>query len=319
MKAATLALLLSAAAASAAPFGNPALDPKPYGVLLLAYDVGSAWKTELGAIRSQLHGVAVESVESQGDGIAIQRAINRLRAQHVGKIVAVPLELVSESAFMDEIRYLFGASAEPAEDRPDRARSSMPPLRSPTKSSLVLPSNTRSKRLTSDVDLVLADTMDKSPLLAQILAERAKAQARRPENESVVLVGLAPRSDKGLAAWKISAAAIAETVRVKGGFREAAIIWVRDGVGAGQQDKDRSENQATLRRLTTQGAVVAVPLAPDGRRIGQLLARQLGSGRYRWNGKGLIGDMRLIDWIRAVSQDASKLPDVRKFKEKGWL
>ncbi len=313
MKAATLALLLSAAA-NAAPFGNPSLGPKPYGVLLLAYDVGGAWKTELGAIRSQLHGVAVESVESQADAIAIQRAINRLRAQHVGKIVAVPLELVSESAFMDEIRYLFGARAEPAEDRPDRARTSMPPLRSPTKSSLILPANTRSKRLTSDVDLILADTMDKSPLLAQILAERAKDQARRPENEAVVLVGLAPRSDKGLVAWKTSAAAIAEAVRVKGGFREAAIIWVRDGVGANQQDKDRTENQATLRRLTTHGSVVAVPLAPDGRRIGQLLARQLGSGRYRWNGKGLIGDKRLVDWIRTVSQNASKLPDGRKYK-----
>ena len=52
MKSSALVLLLTVAA-SAAPFGNPSLGPKPYGVLLLAYDVGGAWKTELGAIRSQ--------------------------------------------------------------------------------------------------------------------------------------------------------------------------------------------------------------------------------------------------------------------------
>ena len=314
MRAPTLGLLLAAAAANAAPFGNPSIGSKPYGVLILANNVGGAWKTELGAIRSQLHGVAVESVESEADGVAIQRAINRLRAQHVGKIVAVPLELISESSFMDELRYLFGVSAEPADDRPDRAGAGMPPLRSSSKPALVLPSNTRFKRLTSEVDLVLTDTMDKSPLLVQILAERAKAQARQPANEAVVLVGLAPRSDKRLASWKTSTAAIAEAVRVSGGFREAAVIWVRDGVKAGQQDNDRTENQATLRLLTTQGAVVAVPLALDGRLIGRLLTRQLGSARYRWNGKGIIGDKRLIDWVRTVSAYASKFPDVRKHR-----
>jgi|CXWL01.1.fsa_nt_gi hypothetical protein len=318
MKASALALVLSAAA-SAAPFGNPSIGPKPYGVLLLASNAGGALKKELIAVRSQLQGVAVESVESEGDVVAIQRAIGRLRSQHVDKIVAVPLELVSESSFMDELRYLFGVSAEPADDRPDRARGGMPPLRSPAKNALVLPSssNARLKRLTSDVDLVLTDAMDKSPVLAQILADRAKALARQPSKEAVLLAGMAPRSDKRLETWKKSAAAIAESVRVSGGFREAAVIWVRDGVGANQQDKDRTETQATLRRLTTEGAVVAVPLALDGQLIGRLLARQPGFGRYRWNGKGLLGDQRLMEWVRAVSAQASKFPDVRQYKDKG--
>ena len=132
---------------------------------------------------------------------------------------------------------------------------------------------------------------------------------------AVVLVGIAPRSDKGLDTWKSAATAIAESVRIKGGFRESAIIWVRDGVRAGQQDKDRTENKATLRALTTQGGVIAIPLAPDGKRIGQLLQRQLGSAGYRWNGKGVIGDPRLIDWISAISKAASALPDVRQYRD----
>ena len=87
------------------------------------------------------------------------------------------------------------------------------------------------------------------------------------------------------------------------------------GTRAGQQDSDRAENKATLRRLVTAGGVNAIPLAPDGRRVGQLLQRQLGTGGYRWNGKGLIGDPRLTEWIIAASKAASTLPDVRQYKD----
>ena len=312
---AALVLALAAAPAAASPgFGNTSMGQKPYGVLLLAYDTGGAWKTELGHIRSELKGVAVESVESAGDGTAIQRALDRLKSQHVAKVVAIPLEIISESSVMDELRYLFGIRAEPTLDRPDALRPGMAPVQSKNKSALVF-TGRGPKRLRSDVDLVLTATIDKSPALADILADRAKVLGRDPAKEAVILVGLAPRSDKGLDAWKAAAAAIAESVRVKGGFRESAIIWVRDGTRAGQQDKDREENKATLRRLVTAGGVVAVPLAPDGRRVGQLLQRQLGTSGYRWNGKGLIGDPRLTEWVTSISKAAATLPDVRQYKD----
>jgi hypothetical protein len=215
---------------------------------------------------------------------------------------------------MDQLRYLFGIRAEPTRDRPDALRPGMAPVQAKEKSALVIEGRAP-RRLRSEAELVLTATIDKSPALADILSARATALARKPSKEAVILVGLAPRSDKGLDTWKASAAAIAESVRVKGGFRESAIIWVRDGTRAGQQDKDRAENKATLRRLITAGGVVAVPLAPDGRRVGNLLQRQLGTSGYRWNGKGLIGDPRLTEWIISISKAASTLPDVRQYKD----
>jgi hypothetical protein len=307
-------LALAALSASAAGFGDTSMGVKPYGVLLLAYDTGGAWKTELGHIRSELRGVAVESVESAGDGVAIQRSLDRLKSQHVSKVVAVPLELISESPVMNEIRYLFGVRAEPASDKPDALRPSMAPVQAPNKSALIIPGRAP-RRLKSEAALVLTETIDKSPALADILASRATDLSRAPAKESIILVGLAPRSDKGLATWKTAASTIAESVRIKGGFREAAIIWVRDGTRAGQQDQDRADNKATLRRLITAGGVIAVPLAPDGRRVGRLLQRQLGTVGYRWNGKGLIGDPRLTDWIRSISKAAATSPDVRQYRD----
>jgi hypothetical protein len=314
VRAAFLALALLSAPAAAAGFGNTSMGSKAYGVLLLTPDGGGGFKTELTHIRTELQGVPLDSVETSNDGTAIQRALDRLKGQHVSKVVAIPLDLVSESSGMDHLRYLFGIREQPSQDRPDEARPGMAPVQGKNKSSLVFDGR-GPRRLKSEAELVLTATIDKSPALADILADRAKALARDPAKEAVILVGLAPRSDKSLDTWKAAATAIAESVRVKGGFREAAVIWVRDGTKAGQQDKDRAENKATLRRLVTGGGAVAVPLAADGRRIGQLLQRQLGTSGYRWNGKGLIGDPRLTEWIVSISKAASALPDVRQYKD----
>jgi hypothetical protein len=315
MTGALLALAL-ASDAGAKPPTRPGMQGKAYGVLLVADGGGGAWRAELSSLRTAMRGSAVESVDS-ADGTSIQRALDRLRGQHVGKIVAIPLEPVSETPAMNQIRYLFGVRETPVEDRPDALRENQPlrSLQPEQKSVMTLPNNRGPKRVKSDAELVLTETIDKSPVLAEILADRAAALARRPEKEAVVLVGIAPRSDKALADWKTAAASIAEAVRAKGGFREAAVLYVRSGVRAGQQDKDRDENKAILRALTTQGQVVAVPLAADGRRVAQMMSRQLGAANYRWNGKGIVGHPRLSEWIQATAETASKLPDVRQFRD----
>jgi hypothetical protein len=314
--AAALALGL-AAAAPAANFGDTSMGKKPFGVLVLAFGSGASFRKDLTAVRAQLPGVAVESVDTAGDTRSVQNGLDRLKGQHVDKVVAIPLETVSESPSMDELRFIFGIRAEPTDDRPDQARQGMPELKTTNKSSLKLPagSATGPKRLKSQAELVLTATIDKSSVLSDILADRAKEQSRNPAKDAVVLVGLAPRSDKGLEAWKTAAKAIAEQVRAKGGFREAGLLYVRDGVRSSQQEKDGAENKAALRALTTQGGVIAVPLALDGRRVGQLLQRQMGAGGYRWNGKGVLGDERLAEWIAGVSKAAATLPDVRQYRD----
>ncbi len=316
MIATALALGL-AVSASAANFGDTSMGKKPYGVLILAFDSGASFRKDLSTIRAQLPGISVESVDTAGDTRSVQNGLDRLKNQHVDKVVAIPLEVVNEDPHMDELRFIFGIRADPTDDRPDHAREGMPELKTTNKSTLKLPSGsaTGPKRLKSQAELVLTTTIDKSAVLSDILADRAKGQSRNPAKDAVVLVGVAPRSDKGLEAWKTAAKAIAEQVRVKGGFREAGLLFVRDGVRSGQQDKDSTENKAALRALTTQGGVIAVPLALDGRRVGQLLQRQLGSGGYRWNGKGVLGDERLIEWIVSVSKAASTLPDVRQYRD----
>lgn len=311
-------LLAVAFAVPAAAAPSRAQEPT-YGILILAYGVGGAWRKDLAVLRGQIKGHAVESVErieGSPDGVGVQRALDRLLAQHVVKVVAVPLITVSESPALEEVRYLFGVREEPVMDRPDSRQKEMKPPRAAAKRTLSAPfDGRRLKRLQSRVPLVLAAPIDASPILAAILADRAKALSREPAKDAVVLLGMGPRSDESLKAWKTAAAAIAERVRAQGGFRKGAAAAVRAGVRYGQQDKDREELRALLRALTTEGRVVVVPLAPDGSQVERLFKRGLGNAAYRWDGKGVLGDKRLLDWILSAAEAASKLPDGRRYRD----
>ena len=328
--------LLLAAALAAAPAGAQeragAAPDRTYGILILAYDVDVKWRQELANLRGQLKGHAVESVDSAGDAVSVQRALDRLAAQRVGKIVAVPLETVGESTRMDMTRYMFGVRADPASDTPgsasgDLADKPMKALRAPTKSALVLPKDqgrglpggaavSSVKQLSSPVPLVLAQTLDKSPLLTAILADRAKALTATPGRETLVLAGIAPRSDDALKTWKTSAQAVADAVGTKAGYRKAVAVGVRDGVRSDQQDKDRAELQTTFRALIRQGRVSVVPLSPEADRVGELLKKTLGGFyAYRWKGQGIQGDRRLLDWIKSSAEASAALPDGRQFKD----
>lgn len=309
MSRALLAALLAAAPAPAAA----ADTRKPgHGLLLLAYDSGSGWKKDLAALQASLKGVAVESVGGAADPVALQKAVERLERQRPAKIVAVPLEPLSESPALDQTRFLLGVRENAAEDRPDSDEAR---LEGGRKSSLTVDVSRPRwlKRVKSATPIVLCATLDQSPALAAILADRAKKLSRDPARETVLLVGQGPRSDRALKSWQAAADAVAEQVRVKGGFARGAAVHVRDGVRAGQRDRDRNALKARLGELARDGAIVAVPLAPDGRRLERLLRQSAGGTAYRWDGKGVLGDARLLDWIRTASAAAAKLPDGRRY------
>lgn len=329
-------LLLAAAllgAPARAQDGGSLMPAKTYGVLILAYDVDVKWREELGNLSRRVKGHPVETVDDASDSIAVQRAIDKLAALRVNKIVAVPLETDSDSARLAMTQYMFGVRSAPVLDVPgsgsgDLANKPFPAIKPVRKSILVLPQDqdgglgmtmggdgSTLKRLKSAVPLVLAQALDKSPLLVDILADRAKALTPTPGRESLVLAGVGPRSDDMLKAWLVTAQAIADQVASKAGFRKGVAVAVRDGVRSGQQDRDRAALKTTLRALIREGRVCVVPLSPEAGRVDDLLKQTFGGFfAYRWNGQGVQGDPRLLDWIKSSAARAAALPDGRQFK-----
>ncbi len=324
MTLAALALALALGPAPARAQFHPVLGFGPktgYGVLLLAYDMDADWERELGSLRGAIKGHAVESaqclnIDEAVDTLSIQSALDRFARQRVAKIVGVPLETVSDTPRLEQTRYLFGARADPVDEAPDPEKSQTSPIRPLIRPTLKLePDVPRPRRLSSPAALVLAPAMDSSPLLVDILADRAKALAIAPAREAVVLAGIAPRSDSARKDWMERARAIAQAVRAKAGFREAAVAAVRDGVSSDQQDADRRELRETFRALARRGAITVVPLSPSADRVKQLLDKNPPGPFYRWNGKGILGDARLALWIRTAADEAAKLPDGRRYRD----
>jgi hypothetical protein len=221
-------------------------------------------------------------------------------------------------------RYMFGVREGPVLDVPDSAGTdpSAKPrkaIKPAAKSALVLPKNrdrglsltlggdaSTLKPLKSPVPLALAPALDKSPLLVAILADRAKALTSTPSRETLVLAGIGPRDDAALKAWKADAQKVAEAVGAKAGFRRSVAVAVRDFVRSDQQDKDRAELQKTFRGLIREGRVCVVPLSPEAGRVDDLLKKTFGGFfAYRWDGKGIQGDRRLLDWIKASAERAA--------------
>lgn len=306
---------LLAVLAAAGPRAAAVEPARPgYGLLLLAQDAGAVWKRDLAALRAAFKGRAVESVGGAADPIALQRAVERLERQRPGKIVAVSLEPLSESPLNEQARFLLGVREQPAPDLPDAEGEGLSGGRPRT---LVLERERPRwlKRVRASTPIVLAATMDQSPALAAMLAERARKLSRDPRRATVLLVGQGPRSDKALRAWQAAAEAVAEQVRARGGFARGAALHVRDGVRAGQRERDRAAARAKLSELAQHGPVVAVPLAPDGRRLERMLRQAAGSAYYRWDGKGVLGDARLADWIRGAADAAARRPDGRRYKD----
>lgn len=287
--------LVVAAALAAGPAAAQSgrAETAPYGVLLLAYDAGREWRKELGSLRAAAGGRPVESVWDAESPAAVQRAVDRLAAQRVSKIVGVPLETVGASARVALSRWMFGAAGEPARDAPGRAAG------------VAAPSVSRLKRLQSPVPLILAPAMDASPLLVDILADRARALARDPSKESLVLAGIAPLADEPRAAWKAAADGLAAKVAAKAGFRRGAAAALRDGARHEQRERDRAELRETLRELGREGRVAVVPLSPEPERVDALLKRDLGFTAYRWDGRGIRGDRRLGEWIKTAAEQAA--------------
>ncbi|MBI5200996.1 MAG: hypothetical protein HY925_05375 [Elusimicrobia bacterium] len=306
MNRAVLALLAAAAVGAQ----GSSWGPKDFGVLLL----GGAEGRSVGALRGGLDKkYPVEFAFGLGDPKEIQRAIDRLTARSVKKLVAVPLVLDSESPGIEETQYVLGIRKEP----------SAPFFQGPHSHS----GSAIVKRAKTKLPVVMTGGLDDHPLVAEILAARAKKMSERPERERIVLVAKGSSSDALNEMTERRLAALAKRVRELGRFSDAQAFVLRDDAGAPRPKKDKpiaavvrdadKKLRDAVSALSRGGRVILLvhQLTPDGfeRRIRKLL-----DGRFFiMNSDGLMLDPRLSKWVEAKVTESLDRPDMRQYKDEG--
>lgn len=293
------AVLWTAGAAAALP-PSPR-GQKPYGVLLLGEGGDAVWKNALAAVRRDLpKEVPFEFAAGLADGREVQKGVDRLASRGVRQIVAVPLFISSFSEVMDHNRFLLGIRETPSKEFLGAARN---PGRMD-----------RARRVESPVPLVLTKALDDHPLLVELAAQRARAQSRDAGREGLILVAPAPASPEAAKDALALLAALAEKVRLKGGFKAAKAFALR----ADAEPARRRGEEDSLRRLVSEmrrqaaPIVVALELSPGA--LSRRLPRVLDGLFFRFDGKGLLPDERVSRWVAASAEAGSRLPDMRVFR-----
>lgn len=276
--------LLAAALASAGTLGG-----KPLGVLILGEGGDKVWKEQLALIEKKLGKAAPwEFAAGEADQRAIQKAVEKLEAKKVHKIVVVPVYLSSNSDVMDQTRFLFGIREFPVKEFVGRG-------------------STISRRVASRTPVVLAQALDDNAFVVEILAARALALARDAKKDGVFLVTPAPRSKEAREQLEHLGGLLAEKTRVKAGLSRSGAALL--------DDKDLNKK---VKEFSRSGGTIVVGHALTPSEIERVVPRALGGVFMRFNGKGsLLPDERMVSWIEQSVAGAAMLPDMRRYRDHG--
>lgn len=290
---------IKAAGAAGNAWPSNTIGEKPFGVLLLGAGGTRDWKTQLDMILKRAgNRYPVEFAAGLADGKEMQRGIDALAEARVRTIVVVPLFVSSSDEVMDQNRFLLGIR-----EKPSQALLNAPHAHA----------GAPAQRLRSRVPLVVTKALDDHPLFVDLLASRAKTQSRHPEQESVLLVGPAPLSRDAAKEWTAGAAALAEKVRQKGGFAAAGAYALSAGPLQSDREKSEAGLAALAKELGRKHHVIVVPLSMTG---GDLRVNEALDGLFvKYDGRAILPDERIAQWVDQSAAAAAKLPDMRMFKD----
>jgi len=245
MKYFLLALLLSSPARAA-----------DYGILLLAHGGAPEWNDEIARIGKTLGAQAPTQVAlGMADAGELQKAIGNLEAEHVKKIVAVPLFINSASEVMDQTRYVLGLREKPSEilkealERMAREHAGHPGMTHNMTFS--------TQRVKTWLPVVLTSALDEHPAVVEVLYDRAKALSQEPERETIILVGHGPVDDKANQAWLKTMTALDGRSEKRGLYRLEGRHHPRRlrarGQGQGGQGPQGHRHRGLVRRRARGG------------------------------------------------------------------
>jgi hypothetical protein len=251
-----------------------------FGVIIMAHGGTPLWNKTVAAVVKKAEIPYPTKIffgmgHSRDEVDELQADINSLQNKGVHTIVIVPLLVSPYSEVYRQWRYLLGADVNPG-------------------------FNTNFFPVEKHVDIQFTDPLNDDPIVGLILLDRAREVSQSPEQESVILVAHGPNDESDNEKWMNSLHRLSATIKERGHFRSAEGITLRDDA----TNEVRSQAIETLRNRVAEinkagGKVIIIPLliAPGGieNKIGIALKGQV----YTLNGKVLLPDHRISQWIRS--------------------
>jgi sirohydrochlorin cobaltochelatase len=290
------ALLASAAAtvsASDSASTSPAQAPTQakndgLGIIVIAHGANPTWNMPVtNAVARVSQTIPAERAFLMGTPDQTpQQAYDKLVAGGAKRIVVVPLFVSSYSGHAEQVKFIGGQRA----DYPHAEHMKLTQVK-------------------GSVPIVgVGRGMDDHAIVGDIIADRAKALSTDPKNEWLMIVAHGPNEDDEAAQWNKAIANVGARVQTKLPFKGVDVRLLRDDAPKEVKDKALAEMRASVEEKSKTSKVVVVPLLLSTGRVGGQIPEVLKGLTFAWDGKPLLPDDRIADWILDEARRAAKAP-----------
>ena len=281
------------------PVGSTrAAADEPLGVLVVAHGSTAAWNANVEAAVTiiQQHTPSTAAYLMGAKNRTPQEAYDELVAAGVQRIVIVPLLVSSYSSHYEQVRFI----GRLRDDYPGSAWMSLTQLHGPAEVIGVTPA------------------LDAHPILADILSDRARALSRDPSQESLVIVAHGPNGTADADRWIGVIRELGIQIQSRVPFREVDARLLRDDAPKPVNDQALAELRDAVASRAASGRVVIVPLLLGSGRVVDQIPHVLTGLDYRWDGRPVLPDSRIADWVMSqvervsAQQDAASRPSTAR-------
>lgn len=263
--------------------------PDRLGVLVIAHGAGDAWNAPvIASVDAVRHDLPAAVGFLMGHGPTPQDAYRSLVQQGATRIVVVPVLVSSHSAHYEQIRFLAGL----VPDYPHAEHMALSAITGPVPIIGVTPA------------------MDDDALIADILADRARALSRDAEREALVLVAHGPNDDADAEVWLATMRRLASRIHAVVPFAAIDARLLRDDAPKPVKDLALAEAREAVTREGTSRRVIVIPQLLSPGQVADEIPNTLKGVPFGWDGRTLFPDDRIGRWIlsRARVLETSQEP-----------
>src|SRR5688572_8283720 len=278
------------------------------GILLLAHGGSAEWNDQITSLAAQVNRtMPTEVAFGMATRAAIQAGVDRLVSRGATEVVAVPLFISSWSSVITSTEYLLGQRAEAPAALAAFARMShgsghgAPAAKAHDAHDA--PAVDGRTPVESPVPIRMTPALNDHPIVAEILASRARAVGKDPASESLVIVAHGPNEEEDNRRWLADMASLSRRLGAIEKFASVDYLTVRDDAPKPVWEKAKAELRAVVEKRTAEGRrVLVVPLLISFGGIEKGLRERLDGLTYTMALSGLMPDDRLVDWVLAMAK-----------------
>ena len=223
----------------------------------------------------------------------LQAAAAQLESKGVRQIVAVPLFVSSHSSIIEATQYLLGVRAEAPPQLSLFARMDHGAAHGPTHAP-----ESGTTPVQAIVPITMTAALDSHPIVAAILAARAREVSRDPGSEVLIIVAHGPEDEASNDKWLAEMRTLSQRVGAEIPFARVEYQTVRDDAEAAVRSNASAELRSRVEAAVAEKkSAVIVPLLLSYGGIEAGIRKRLDGLSYTMSTSALLPDPRLVDWV----------------------